>query len=232
MRKLPLLLLLATLPAFAATSLQTLGARSVHHSLRVERSAGPERVTYNVVVEDLDSGAVLLNSRVDGKPGEAVDVSGRFAAKQVRVRLAYSTHFFSATLNVIEGKKIVDEFRTWWQLEPRDADESAEAGEAPQILKAPGAYRVGGDVLPPIAIRHVNPMYPESARRDGIAGIVIVEVLIGKDGRVKDAAVRKGLPDGLSEAAVDAVRQWEFKPATRNGEPVDVVFNLTINFRL
>lgn len=231
MRKLPWLLLLLAAPVFAATALQTLGARSVHHSLRVERSAAPDRVTYNVVVEDLDSGAVLLNSRVDGKPGEAVEVSGRFAAKQVRVRLAYSTHFFSATLNVVEGKKIVDEFRTWWQLEPRDAAAS-EAGEAQQNLREPGAYRVGGDVKAPILIHRVEPVYPASARHDGVSGIVILEVVIDKDGLVKDVVVLKGLPEGLSQAAIDAVRQWVFKPGTLNGQPVDVIFNLTVNFRV
>jgi TonB family protein len=233
MRKLtPFLLILAASPLFAATSLQTLGARSQHHQLRVERSASAERVAYNVSVEDLDSGAVLMNTHADGKPGEPVDVASQLGTKQVRVRLAYTPHFFSATLNVIDGKKIVDELRTWWQLEERDASEASAPAEPAQLINAPGAYRVGGDVKAPIVIQRVNPLYPESARQDRIAGIVILEVLIGKDGKVKDAVVRKGLPDGLSEAAVDAVRQWEFQPATLNGEPVDVIFDLTINFRL
>ena len=55
--------------------------------------------------------------------------------------------------------------------------------------------------------------------------------MIGKDGSVKDATVLKGLPEGLSEAAMNAVRQWRFRPGTLNGEPVDVIFNLTVNFR-
>lgn len=230
MRKLPWFLVLLSAPAFAATALQTLGARSVHHQLRVTRSAAPERVTYDVAVEDLDSGAVLLNSRVDGKPGEAVDVASQLGSKQVRVRLAYSPHYFSATVNVTEGKKIVDEFRTWWQLEPRDAAETTAEGA--QSSDSQHAYRVGGDVKAPILIDRVEPVYPASARHDGISGIVILEVIIGRDGRVKNAIVIKGLPEGLSESAVDAVRQWKFKPGTLNGEPVEVIFNLTINFRV
>src|SRR6476469_1071493 len=120
MRKMALLLLpLLAASTFAATSLQTLGARSAHHQLRLERQPSPERVTYNVIVDDLDSGANLMNSRVDGKPGEALDVASSMGTKQVRVHLADTPHFFTATVNVIEGTKIIDEFRTWWQLEPR-----------------------------------------------------------------------------------------------------------------
>jgi len=93
-------------------------------------------------------------------------------------------------------------------------------------------YPVGGDVKAPVAIVHVNPVYPEEARRERISGIVILETIIDRNGVVKGVTVRKGLPHGLSEAAVDAVKQWVFKPGTLNGEAVDVVFHLTINFKL
>src|SRR3954470_3600909 len=93
-------------------------------------------------------------------------------------------------------------------------------------------YPVGGDVKAPVAIVHVNPVYPEEARRERVSGIVIVETVIDHTGAVRDIKVLKGLPNGLSEAAVDAVKQWVFKPATINGEAVDVVFNLTLNFKL
>ena len=95
-----------------------------------------------------------------------------------------------------------------------------------------GAFRVGGDVKAPVVTHRVEPIYTVEARHARISGIVIVEVVIDKNGRVKDAMVLKGLPFGLDQAAIDAVRQWEFRPGTLNGEPVDVIFNLTINFRL
>ena len=91
---------------------------------------------------------------------------------------------------------------------------------------------MGGDVKAPVVLGRVNPMYSEEARQARVSGIVILEVLIDKTGVVREANVLKGLPMGLSEAAADAVRQWTFEPATKNGEPVDVVFNLTINFKL
>ena len=66
----------------------------------------------------------------------------------------------------------------------------------------------------------------------GVKGLVVLQVLIDKTGAVRQIVVRKEFASGLSEAAVDAVRQWQFAPATLDGKPVDVVLNLTINFRL
>src|ERR1043166_1832827 len=97
MRTLTLLLSLAAASTFATTSTETLGARSAHHQLRLERIAvSADRVVYNVAIDDLDSGAVVLNERVEGKPGEALDVSGGVGAKRVRVHLADTEHFFTA----------------------------------------------------------------------------------------------------------------------------------------
>jgi len=93
-------------------------------------------------------------------------------------------------------------------------------------------YPVGGNVKAPTVLKHVNPVYPELARRNKVSGHVVMEVVIDHTGALKDLKVIKPLPDGLSEAAVDAVRQWTFAPGTRDGKPVDVIFNLTINFRL
>jgi len=226
---LPFLLGALCAPALGAPPKQLLGARSAHHELRVERSVvAADRIAYDVAVVDLDSGKTVVSSQVSGKPGQAVEVTGASAGNQIRVRLAYTPNFFSATVNVIDGKTVVDEFRTWWQLEPHD---SPPASLTP-VLNAPGALRVGGDVKAPVVIHRVNPMYPDEARRSHISGIVILEVLIDKTGRVKDAVVLKPLPLGLDQAAIDAVRQWTFRPGTLNGEPVDVIFNLTINFRL
>jgi protein TonB len=87
-------------------------------------------------------------------------------------------------------------------------------------------------VKAPIVISRVEPIYTDEARANRISGIVIVEAVIGRDGLVKNVQVLKPLPFGLDQAAADAVRQWVFRPGTLNGEPVDVIFNLTVNFRL
>ena len=103
---------------------------------------------------------------------------------------------------------------------------------APAPEKPEGPLRVGGDVKAPVVQHRVDPVYPDMARKTRVAGIVIVEAIINKDGSVEQVKVIKGLPMGMSESAVEAVKQWKFKPGTLNGEPVDVIFNLTVNFKL
>ena len=71
-------------------------------------------------------------------------------------------------------------------------------------------------------------MYPEEARQNGVSGITILELVIDKTGRVVRASVLKPVEHGGSEAALAAVKQWTFRPATRNGEPVDAIFNVTV----
>jgi len=234
MRKLTLLLFLAALPAFAATPKLVLGARSVGHELRLERSVvAADRIAYNVVVTDTASGATLLSSQTEGKPGETVNVASVSGSQHIRVRLSYTTNFFSATVNVTEGATILDEFRTWWQIEPRKPAAAVTPVGAPaQNVDGMPPLRVGGDVKAPVVIYRVEPVYSADARANHVSGIVIVEAVIGRDGLVKNIQVLKPLPFGLDQAAVDAVRQWQFKPGTLNGEPVDVIFNLTVNFKL
>ncbi len=102
----------------------------------------------------------------------------------------------------------------------------------PEPKTEEGPLRVGGDVKAPVVIKRVEPKYTDLARKAHQQGIVIVEAVIDKDGNVDKVRMIKGLPMGLSEAAEEAVRQWKFKPATLNGEAVDVIFNLTVNFTL
>ncbi len=105
------------------------------------------------------------------------------------------------------------------------------AKEAPAEPPA-GPVRVGGDVKAPVVVSRVEPKYTETARKGRLTGVVIVEAIIDKNGNVDQVKVIKGLPMGLSEEAERAVRQWHFKPGTMNGQPVDVIFNLTVNFKL
>ncbi len=96
----------------------------------------------------------------------------------------------------------------------------------------PGPFRSGGDITPAVKISSPNPQYTEEARRARIQGVVLLEAIIGCDGRVTNITVLQGLPLGLTEAAVDALSRWRFEPATLNGSPVSVFYNLTVNFRL
>jgi protein TonB len=115
------------------------------------------------------------------------------------------------------------------QAEAIAAKEKAEA-EAREQEKA-AAVRVGGKIRPPTKIKDVTPVYPAAAKSAKVAGVVIVEATIGANGKVIAAKVLRSVPM-LDEAALDAVRQWEFTPTLLNGKPVPVVMTVTINFKL
>lgn len=83
----------------------------------------------------------------------------------------------------------------------------------------------------PEAITKVPPTYPDIAREAGVDGVVTVQALVGKDGRVKDTKVTKSIPM-LDAAAVAAVRGWVFKPALSNNKPVAVWVAIPVRFNL
>jgi protein TonB len=93
------------------------------------------------------------------------------------------------------------------------------------------AIRVGGGVKPPTRIVDVRAVYPEIAQNARVQGVVICEVLIGADGKVADARILRSIPL-LDQAALDAVRQWEFTPTQVNGNPVSIIMTVTVNFTL
>ena len=81
----------------------------------------------------------------------------------------------------------------------------------------------------PVPVTTVQPVYPEFAREAQIQGKVILHVLVGKDGRVKNVKVMRGVT-GLNDAAIDAIKRWIFKPALSNNKPVAVWVEVPIDF--
>lgn len=94
----------------------------------------------------------------------------------------------------------------------------------------PYVFTVG--MTRPEIVRQVQPKYTELARRTGVQGTVIVEAIIDEKGDVTNVRVLRGLPMGLDRAAVDAIQQWRFRPATLNSKPVKVYYTLTVNFTI
>ena len=97
-------------------------------------------------------------------------------------------------------------------------------------------HRVGGEVTAPVVKRRVEPEFPESARGamgGGTNVLVILRSVITREGCVRavDLLVQSPYPE-LNAAALKALAQWTFEPGRLRGEPVDVVFNLTVNFRV
>jgi protein TonB len=120
----------------------------------------------------------------------------------------------------------------------RDGVLIAERYTRPNVQPGPSTgvggaapVRVGGAIMPPVKTRHVDPEYPAVARSARVQGVVILEVVIGSDGRVGETRTLRSIPL-LDQAAHDAVRQWEFTPTMLNGRPVPVIMTMTVQFTL
>jgi len=97
----------------------------------------------------------------------------------------------------------------------------------------PRRVRVGGNVQATKLVHQVNPVYPERARAQGIQGSVLLEAIILKDGALGAMRVLNKLADpDLVDAAIEAVRNWRYEPTLLNGQPIEVVTTITVNFRL
>ena len=108
-------------------------------------------------------------------------------------------------------------------------------GTAPVLASTPAAapkrVRVPAAMAEANLVYDVAPQYPPEAGRSRIEGTVVLMALIGKDGTVQDVRVQSGL-SVLAQAAIEAVKQWRYRPYLLNGEPVEVDSQITINFNL
>jgi TonB family protein len=95
-----------------------------------------------------------------------------------------------------------------------------------------GPYRPGSGVEPPRLLREVRADYSDEARRANINGEVVLEIVVRSNGTVGEIKVLKGLPMGLNERAIEAVKQWRFAAGRMKGIPVDVVVEVGVEFKL
>jgi len=98
--------------------------------------------------------------------------------------------------------------------------------ELKQDSEAPAA-----EVSQPVATRKVDPGYPLQLMRENVAGTVVLYGVIRADGTVGNVRVLRGVDERLDKFASDAVAQWKFDPATKNGVPIDVEATFQIPFR-
>ena len=95
-----------------------------------------------------------------------------------------------------------------------------------------GVFRVGGGVSAPKALFTPDPEYSEEARKAKYQGTVVLWLVVGADGHPRDVKVARTLGMGLDQKAIEAVRNWKFEPAMKDGRPVAVQINVEVNFRL
>ncbi len=119
-------------------------------------------------------------------------------------------------------------YTTAFRVEQAPGTASARAG-GPWTAGQP--LRVGGNVVAPVKTKQVAPLYPEVAKLARVQGVVIIEVTIDEQGLVADARILRSIPL-LDQAALDAVRQWQFTPTQLNGVAVPVIMTVTVQFTL
>jgi periplasmic protein TonB len=95
-----------------------------------------------------------------------------------------------------------------------------------------GVYHIGGGVRPPSVIYSVDPEFSEEARKAKFSGNVLVDLIVDEQGLPSHVRVARGVGMGLDEKAVEAVRQYKFKPATKDGKPVKVELTVEVNFQI
>jgi periplasmic protein TonB len=104
---------------------------------------------------------------------------------------------------------------------------------APVVPKVatPQRVRVSQGVTQGLLLRKIQPAYPPLARQARIQGPVVLQAEIGKDGSIQNLHLISGHPM-LAPAAIEAIKQWKYKPYILNGEPVEVETTITFNFTL
>lgn len=95
-----------------------------------------------------------------------------------------------------------------------------------------GVFHVGGGVSAPKVVYQPDPEYSEEARKAKFQGTCVLSLVVGPDGRPRDIRIARSLGLGLDEKAIEAVKNWRFEPAIKDGKPVAVAINVEVDFRL
>ena len=136
-----------------------------------------------------------------------------------------------ATPPKFTGDWVLDSTRSSTSETPSSVRGRGAPPPSPAASGASAPVRVGGNVPAPTKIKDVKPVYPRDAIFAKIGGTVVLEAVVGKDGRVASVRVIRSLP-GLDEAATDAVAQWVYTPTLIGGVPVEVLMTVTVSFEM
>ena len=120
-----------------------------------------------------------------------------------------------------------------WSESTAPAERTTVDDSQGETERHPVRYVEDGELSAPTAIHKVNPKYPEEARKEKIQGEVVCEAIIDAKGNVVDAKILESAHESLEQPTIDALEQWIFEPARdADGEAVDVLYEITVNFRL
>ena len=187
----------------------------------------PAGTSVKVFTRDHDFYAVDYRNEIAYTDIESVDVTASGSSQfEVQTTSASPTTTDTTTTPVPT--------ETMVQAPPIEPAPAPPAAEIPaELVDRSGVYSAvppGG--TQPEEIDRVVPRYPAAARAANVGGAVVIRGIVRRDGSIDDVEIIKDLPYGLGDAARNAVRQWRFRPATYQGDPIDVYYTVTVNFRL
>jgi len=186
-----------------------------------------------VIAIDADGHRVTTTARADGSYAFTGLPAGRY---EVAVRSRGFAVFHADDLTVTgSGNVHVDARLNLGRLTENLV--VAAPGQRAQLVSqdsgSPKPMRIGGNVMAANLITKVTPVYPPDMKAQGLEGTVVLQTVISKEGaplslNSQSSDVNRAFVD----AAIDAVKQWRYKPTLLNGEPVEVITTITINFTL
>jgi TonB family protein len=168
------------------------------------------------------------------------DVNAKGVAGDTPLHVAAADGHKEVVALLIAGKAVVNA-KTILGITPLDrADWNGRKDVVELLRQSGGSNGVVGVYAPtipgvkePVPVATPMPSYTEEARSAGIEGIVIIQAIIRKNGTITSAKVIKGLGHGLDESAINTImNRWRFRPGTLNGDPIDVIANEEVRFRM
>jgi TonB family protein len=200
---------------FFATTAFADSLRSDRHFVKIDVQARQ----YHVQIFNADSRGQVASLKVVANgdtPAEANTVAGG-VTYTVRVQPHGEAYVVDFTAH--DGTEVIDSMRGGFSTAVK-----------PQPVR-PQPLRGGRDVNEAKVLRRIEPVYTEEAKAAGAAGSVVVEVLIDRSGFVREATAVRGLGHGLTESALEAVRQWQFEASMQGHTPVEVLQEVTVEFK-
>jgi TonB family protein len=192
----------------------------------------PSKSEVQVYTRDHDFYAIENMGQVAYADIDSIDVTAA-GAPQLDVGTTAPTTTAVATDTTATGTLPPATASTETVEPPVPTDESPAPEPVPATSDGGGVYAAvppGG--TQPEEVDRVVPRYPTAARLSGVAGAVVIRGIVRRDGSIDNVEIIKDLPQGLGESARQAVEHWRFRPATYRGEPIDVYYTVTVNFRL
>jgi TonB family protein len=166
--------------------------------------------------------ASVRQPRVTSAPSRPVQSEGAFKLSDAERAVFGNRKFYSLTLNMPN----LNSAGGSWVIRFAELNHASNTGDRPNNYDANSTP----DLSQPAATRKVDPAYPLQLMRENVSGTVILYAVIHADGRVGNVRILRGVDDRLDRFASQAVAQWQFQPATKNGTPVDVEATFQIPF--